>query len=63
MHATGIICHLQSLKYFPSSPLRKFANLCSRTYLLPGAAGEKESLEKKKDNLKKKDHKELHLPN
>lgn len=41
-------------KLFPIKPFKKFANLCSRTYLLPGAAGEKDSLEKKKDNFKKK---------
>lgn len=49
-------------KIFPIKPFKKFANLCSRIYLLPGAAGEKDSLEKKKDNFKKKNHKELHLP-
>lgn len=30
-HTAGIICHLQNLKYLPSSTLRKFANLHTRT--------------------------------
>ena len=54
MHATGIICHLQSLKYFPSSPLRNLPTSALEYTCCQGQLEKKILLRRRKTTLKRK---------